>query len=92
MHNPFTVCFQRYRLPRSESGWRLKCFIATYDWGLAFLVKCSEIEFGRTFVTAMEDPGFSNRVRCRGDQLEHTAKTFYLPKISLLYTETLEFL
>ena len=43
---------------------------------LLFLVKCSEIEFYRTFVTAMGDPGFFNRVGWRGDQLEHTAKTF----------------
>ena len=55
-----------------------KCllFIAAYDGGLAFLVKCSEIEFYRIFVTAIGDPGFFNRVGWRGDQLEHTAKTF----------------
>ena len=50
--------------------------MAAYDGGLAVLVKCSEIEFYRTFVTAMGDPGFFNCVGWRGDQLEHTAKTF----------------
>ena len=45
---------------------------------LLFVVKCSEMEFYRTFVTAMEEPGFSNRVGWRGDHQKFSSSTRHL--------------